>query len=102
MKRYDDAWEEQKKKERMKRAKRPVTKEGEEMDTPSKKQKVTQQLKLFEVTQEQIDKRTIRFIIETNQPYRVVEAESFKDLVLFGPGTADKKIMSRPTLTKRV
>ena len=99
LKQYNNACEEQKKK--LKSLKRPAAKDEAVVESPIKKQKVTQ-LKLFEVTQEAIDKRIIRFIIETNQSYRVVEEFSFKDIVLFGPGCADKKVMTRVTLAKQI
>ena len=97
LKEYDEAWAEQKK---QKGDKRPMSKNAEE-DTPTKRSKMTQ-LKLFEVTQEQIDKKILRFVLETNQASRVVEAESFKDLLRLSAGTADKKIMTRKTLRSRI
>jgi len=74
------------------------TQDAQEARPPSQSHQST----LFsgEQSQDQIDKRVLRFVLETNQAYSVVEAQSFKDLVL--KGAAGKTIMTRYQLTKSI
>merc|ERR1712012_657162 len=100
LKQYNAAWEKFNKEQKAK--KRPAAaKQDQDVADAKRPKKLQRQPELFaNPTQAQIDNKIIKFIIETNQPYFVVEAASFKEIVLMG--AKDKKVMCRNTLTKKI
>ena len=100
LKEYNAAWEKFNKEQKA-RKRGADTKQDQDVSDAKKPKKVFRQPELFaSPTQEQVDRKVIKFIIETNQPYFVVEADSFKEVALMG--ATDKKVMCRNTLAKKI
>lgn len=96
---YDESWSKQKE-EKAKNNKRQASAEANNTGTPPKAAKLLQPLLYGVPTQQAIDRHIIRFIVETNQAFSVVESKSFQELVLTGvPG---KTVMCRKTLKKKM
>ena len=52
------------------------------------------------MTQQSLDKKVVRFVVQESMPFSIVESESFRDLVLAGlPG---KRVMSVNTVNERL
>ena len=63
---------------------------------------LSKMVSIQETSQEKLDRRVIRFVIDQNQANSVVDTDSFRELVLGAPGASDNKVMCRQTLVKRI
>jgi hypothetical protein len=77
---------------------------GEELQVPANQLKIEGFAKSGTtstfVSQDQVNKKVVNFILKEAMPFTLVKSESFKELVLLGlPG---KKVISYPTLMSRI